>query len=233
MFFAEHAQTTEVPEAFAVPEALTEPELFSDSQSSEEPDMPAEPQMSAEPEMSASPADAGVAEAESAPALLADETEELDVPEISESPALLFANEPAPDAQEPESFQEQEADSHAQHAPVWDGDPVAASIVAHAGDVAPVEASGESQTAEPVAGDDSSAAVAAVTSSHAASPESGQATSASSASSLSPEMLDEVVRRVVAHMSEQVVREIAWEVVPDLAERLIRQRLEEERTRTE
>jgi hypothetical protein len=48
----------------------------------------------------------------------------------------------------------------------------------------------------------------------------------------SPAMLDEVVRRVVAHMSEQVVREIAWEVVPDLAERLIKQRLEEENPRT-
>jgi hypothetical protein len=40
------------------------------------------------------------------------------------------------------------------------------------------------------------------------------------------------VRRVVAQMSEQVVREVAWEVVPDLAERLIKQRLEEEKTRT-
>jgi len=50
---------------------------------------------------------------------------------------------------------------------------------------------------------------------------------------MSPEMLDEVVRRVVAQMSEQVVREIAWEVVPDLAERLIRQRLEEDRSRAQ
>ena len=222
MFFAEHAQTTEVPEAFAMPQALAEPELFSESHSSDEADM------SVEPQMSATPAAAEVAEAEPAPALLADETEESDAPEISESPSLLFTNEPAPDAHAPESFQEQEADSHAQPAPDWDVDPVAASIVAHAGGVTPFETAGESQPAEPVAGDESSASVAAVTSAHAASSESSQA-----AASLSPEMLDEVVRRVVAQMSEQVVREIVWEVVPELAERLIRQRLEEERTRTE
>jgi CheY-like chemotaxis protein len=58
-----------------------------------------------------------------------------------------------------------------------------------------------------------------------------QSPAATSSQSMSPEMLDELVRRVVAQMSEQVVREIAWEVVPDLAERLIRQRLQEEQTR--
>jgi hypothetical protein len=59
-----------------------------------------------------------------------------------------------------------------------------------------------------------------------------QSPAATSSQSMSPEMLDELVRRVVAQMSEQVVREVAWEVVPDLAERLIKQRLEEEKTRT-
>jgi CheY-like chemotaxis protein len=90
-------------------------------------------------------------------------------------------------------------------------------------EAAPVEAESESQpvAAAAVAEENSHAAVAAVAS------EQSQATP----SSLSPEMLDELVRRVVAHMSEQVVREIAWEVVPDLAERLIKQRLEEEKTR--
>lgn len=38
---------------------------------------------------------------------------------------------------------------------------------------------------------------------------------------LSPAVIDEIVRRVVAEMSESVVREIAWEVVPDCVERVI------------
>lgn len=50
---------------------------------------------------------------------------------------------------------------------------------------------------------------------------------------LSQETIDAIARRVVEQMSERVLREIAWEVVPDLAERLIRQRLEEEKLRTQ
>jgi hypothetical protein len=159
---------------------------------------------------------------------------EWEAPEISETPSLLFANEPDAnepdaDAHAPESSSQQETANFAQHAPVWDGDPVAASVVAHAGDVAPGGAQGASQPSEPVMADAASAEVAADSSEPAASPGSSQASP--TASSLSPEVMDELVRRVVAQMSEQVVREIAWEVVPDLAERLIRQRLEEEQTR--
>lgn len=39
---------------------------------------------------------------------------------------------------------------------------------------------------------------------------------------LSPALVDEIVRRVVAQLSESVVREIAWEVVPDCVERIIK-----------
>ncbi|HYG10454.1 MAG TPA: response regulator [Pyrinomonadaceae bacterium] len=209
MFFAEHAQTTEAPEAFAMPVALTEPEAFSRSQSSEA------------SEILASPAAAGAAEAEpAAPALLGEEPEPLEVPEISATPPLLFANQDAPNAHQPESYSEQDEDP-TQYAPFWDGEPAAASAVAHAGGVAAIEALNQSHTAEPSAAETGSPAA------------SSDASRASSASSLSPELIDEVVRRVVAQMSEKVVREIAWEVVPDLAERLIRQHLEEERQRTQ
>ena len=238
MFFAEHAQTTGSQQAFTMPGASPETEASAESQSSEDAQM-----FAAKAEMPASSAQDAFAEAESAPALYGDAPEELKAPEISEPPALLFANEPAPDTQEAESSPEQAAaDGYAQHAPVWDGEPAAASAVAHAGSVAAlVEASGESLPTESVAANASSATGASVAGAlaassetgHTASSESNQAASATTASSLSPEMLDEVVRRVVAHMSEQVVREIAWEVVPDLAERLIKQRLEEERSRTQ
>ena len=40
---------------------------------------------------------------------------------------------------------------------------------------------------------------------------------------LSPALMDEIVRRVVAQLSESVVREIAWEVVPDCVERIIKE----------
>jgi hypothetical protein len=40
---------------------------------------------------------------------------------------------------------------------------------------------------------------------------------------LSPTLIDEIVRRVVAQISESVVREIAWEVVPDCVERVIKE----------
>ncbi|MDQ1559443.1 MAG: hypothetical protein QOD32_2503 [Pyrinomonadaceae bacterium] len=255
MFFAEHAQTTQAPEAFTMPEALTETEVLSETEASAESHSFAESQASEEPEMFASPTAAAATFAEAEPELLAEEPEELEAPAISEASSLMFANEPsAPDARDAESSTGQE-DSHAQHAPAWDGDPTAASIVAHAGGVAAHTAAwGESQTVETEAAGASMAAVAADASATAtpsesspasssesspASSEAGQASSSevghasSPASSLSPEMLDEVVRRVVAHMSEQVVREIAWEVVPDLAERLIKQRLEEEQKRAQ
>jgi CheY-like chemotaxis protein len=51
----------------------------------------------------------------------------------------------------------------------------------------------------------------------AAAPQAGQTTA------LSPEVIDDIVRRVVAQMSDQVVREIAWEVVPDCVERIIKE----------
>jgi len=44
---------------------------------------------------------------------------------------------------------------------------------------------------------------------------------------LSPETIDMIARRTVAHLSEKVVREIAWEVVPELAELLIQRKLAE------
>ena len=40
---------------------------------------------------------------------------------------------------------------------------------------------------------------------------------------LSPALVDEIVRRVVAQISDSVVREIAWEVVPDCVERVIKE----------
>jgi hypothetical protein len=39
---------------------------------------------------------------------------------------------------------------------------------------------------------------------------------------ISPALIDEIVRRVVAQMSDSVVREIAWDVVPDCVERVIK-----------
>lgn len=42
------------------------------------------------------------------------------------------------------------------------------------------------------------------------------------ATELSPALIDEIVRRVVAQMSDSVVREIAWDVVPDCVERVIK-----------
>ncbi|HSP62780.1 MAG TPA: hypothetical protein VLQ90_07355 [Pyrinomonadaceae bacterium] len=44
-------------------------------------------------------------------------------------------------------------------------------------------------------------------------------------SDLSPEVIDAIAQRVVAHLSDKVVREIAWEVVPELSELLIKQKL--------
>ena len=49
---------------------------------------------------------------------------------------------------------------------------------------------------------------------------------------LSPEVIDAIARRAVEQLSEKVVQEIAWEVVPQLAELLIKQRLDQEKTRT-
>jgi len=62
-------------------------------------------------------------------------------------------------------------------------------------------------------------------------PEAAAPTSVSAgqinAEQLSPEVIDAIARRAVAHLSERVVQEIAWEVVPDLAELLIKRKLEE------
>jgi CheY-like chemotaxis protein len=224
MLFAEHAQTTEVPQVFAMPGASA------GAAESYEP-QPSEDLIELEePEMSASPIGGAWADAAPATATVSEDLMQLEAPEILETPSLLFANEPAQDAHAPESSAEQEEAGFAQHAPAWDGDPVAASVVAHAGGVALGGTEGVSQPPEPVAGDAGSTAMAAASSAPAASSGSSQATA--SASSLSPEVMDELVRRVVAQMSEKVVREIAWEVVPDLAERLIRRRLEEEQSRT-
>jgi hypothetical protein len=44
---------------------------------------------------------------------------------------------------------------------------------------------------------------------------------------LSPMVIDEIVRRVVAQIGDSVVREIAWEVVPDCVERIIEQQTRE------
>jgi hypothetical protein len=38
---------------------------------------------------------------------------------------------------------------------------------------------------------------------------------------MNKEMMDEIVRQVVAQLSDSVVREIAWEVVPDCVERVV------------
>jgi ribonuclease E len=66
------------------------------------------------------------------------------------------------------------------------------------------------------------AAVAEMTASAPAVQES-QTPSAAAGGQLSPALIDEIVRRVVAQMSESVVREIAWEVVPDCVERVIKE----------
>jgi hypothetical protein len=44
---------------------------------------------------------------------------------------------------------------------------------------------------------------------------------------LSPQVIDEIVRRVVSQISDSVVREIAWEIVPDCVERIIDQQTRE------
>jgi CheY-like chemotaxis protein len=45
---------------------------------------------------------------------------------------------------------------------------------------------------------------------------------------LSPALIDDIVRRVVAQMSDAAVREIAWEVVPDCVERVIKEMTRQE-----
>ena len=166
-------------------------------------------------------------------------------PEVSESPAPSAETAPATFAPElepafgvmpEEAAQQPQAQWHAEASEFAMGSvPAAVAESASsmssassfetagqfASEAAPVEAEGASQ---PVFATQESAPAMIM-----ASSEQSQTTTAST---LSPEMLDEVVRRVVAQMSEQVVREIAWEVVPELAERLIKQRLEEEKTHT-
>ena len=235
MFFAEQAQTTEVPEAFAMPEAFTESTPFADPAAS------SPSQSFVEPGRQASPTAAmPFAQDEDAPVVLAEESSESKSTEISESPSLLFANEPRPGARDAEAATVQDEDRPArQHEPIWDGDPAAASAVAHAGGAAAAAAhvegaaaAGASQAAESAATGASGTPAASSEPSQASSTAAAPAPAAS-ASSLSPEMMDELVRRVVAHMSNEVVREVAWEVVPDLAERLIKQRLEEEQPRNQ
>ncbi|MEE8538104.1 MAG: response regulator [Acidobacteriota bacterium] len=58
-------------------------------------------------------------------------------------------------------------------------------------------------------------------------PASEPAPAAAPTHTLTPEQLDEIVRRVVGQLSDQVMREVAWEVIPDLAEILIRKRISE------
>jgi len=70
-------------------------------------------------------------------------------------------------------------------------------------------------------------------SAEAASPSANQVSSNAERSSasagamqppeLSPEAIEEIVRRVIAEMSDSVVREVAWEVVPDCVERVVGQ----------
>lgn len=48
---------------------------------------------------------------------------------------------------------------------------------------------------------------------------------ASEATTLSPEALEQIARRVAEQLGDKVLREVAWEVVPELAERLVRQRI--------
>ena len=38
---------------------------------------------------------------------------------------------------------------------------------------------------------------------------------------LSPEMMDDIVRRVIREMSDSVIRELAWEILPDCVERVV------------
>ncbi|HLL72785.1 MAG TPA: response regulator [Pyrinomonadaceae bacterium] len=228
MFFAEQAQTTEVPKAFDQLEVFDQPDMLATT---------------ATP---ASPAPEEAHEHET-------EMQELEAPEMSVAPSLLFATETEPEAQtgQADAWQGVEISADA-HDAVWDGEPAAASAVAHAGHVAFAETYVDNELSsehETIAVQESAPAAAAQVASEAvvaseqtqgaqsqavqseAAQTQAAQTQAASPSSLSPEMLDEVVRRVVAHMSEQVVREIAWEVVPDLAERLIKQRLEEESAR--
>jgi hypothetical protein len=51
--------------------------------------------------------------------------------------------------------------------------------------------------------------------------EAEPAEAAAAPSQFSPEVIEEIVRRVVAQMSDSLVREIAWEVVPDCVERVV------------
>ena len=49
---------------------------------------------------------------------------------------------------------------------------------------------------------------------------------------LSPEVIDAIAQRVVEQLSTRAVEQIAWEVVPQLAELLIKQKLEENESKT-
>jgi len=170
-----------------------------------------------EPEVAESPAP----NAATAPVMLAQEPESAPEPASEEVPRQLW-EEPATDVS---GFELESAPAVTESESLMPGASSFETATTFESEAAPVaEASSESQPVEDAVQESAPAAVVAVASeqSHAAM---------SPLSTLSPEMLDELVRRVIAQMSEQVVREVAWEVVPDLAERLIKQRLEEEKTR--
>ncbi len=58
-------------------------------------------------------------------------------------------------------------------------------------------------------------------------PGTGKSAESAAAMPLSPEVIDQIVEKVVQRMSENIVRDIAWEVVPALSELMIRQYLDE------
>jgi len=170
----------------------------------------------AEPEMSESPAPI----AETAPIMPAQESEEVLEVAPSEMPQQLREESVA----DVSGFEFERAPAAAtESAASMPGASSFETATEFESEAAPAIAATSSQSQPLDALQESAPAVATASAqSHSA---------ALSSSTLTPEMLDELVRRVVAHMSEQVVREIAWEVVPDLAERLIKQRLQEEKMR--
>lgn len=58
-------------------------------------------------------------------------------------------------------------------------------------------------------------------------PQPAPAAASPSEIAVSPEMLEEIVRKVVAELAPGIVTDIAWEVIPELANSLIKKRIEE------
>lgn len=48
-----------------------------------------------------------------------------------------------------------------------------------------------------------------------------------SATEITPELIDEIVQKVMERLSDKAVKEIAWEVVPEVAERIVKKMAEE------